>query len=141
MLIFKVLDDDRRDREASGLVRTGRIFGGLIDDIKRKYTFNFWQLPNSNRQQYINKFSGKEETLHLRLQRRSSSPVHIFLPLPLHCQPSPHHCLWGPLRQDDPQADCHDRGPGCRPSIRGSFLTLCRSASQPVGLNGPCLRL
>ena len=36
MLVFKVLDDDRRDREASGLVRTGRIFGGLIDDIKRK---------------------------------------------------------------------------------------------------------
>ena len=36
MLISKVLDDDRRDREASGLVRTGRIFGGLIDDIKRK---------------------------------------------------------------------------------------------------------
>merc|ERR550532_1370163 len=32
----EVLDDDRRDREASGLVRTGRIFGGLIDDIKRK---------------------------------------------------------------------------------------------------------
>ena len=31
-----MLDDDRRDREASGLVRTGRIFGGLIDDIKRK---------------------------------------------------------------------------------------------------------
>ena len=36
LIIFKVLDDDRRDREASGLVRTGRIFGGLIDDIKRK---------------------------------------------------------------------------------------------------------
>jgi sodium bicarbonate transporter 10 len=31
-----VIDDDRRSREASGLVRTGRIFGGLIDDIKRK---------------------------------------------------------------------------------------------------------
>ena len=36
ILISQVLDDDRRDREASGLVRTGRIFGGLIDDIKRK---------------------------------------------------------------------------------------------------------
>ena len=31
-----VIDDDRRNREASGLVRTGRLFGGLIDDIKRK---------------------------------------------------------------------------------------------------------
>ena len=25
-----------RNREASGLVRTGRLFGGLINDIKRK---------------------------------------------------------------------------------------------------------
>ena len=31
-----VIDDDRRNREASGLVRTGRLFGGLINDIKRK---------------------------------------------------------------------------------------------------------
>jgi len=31
-----VIDDDRRSREASGLVRTGRLFGGLINDIKRK---------------------------------------------------------------------------------------------------------
>ena len=31
-----VLDDDRRSREASGLIRTGRLFGGLIGDIKRK---------------------------------------------------------------------------------------------------------
>ena len=30
------IDDDRRNREASGLVRTGRLFGGLINDIKRK---------------------------------------------------------------------------------------------------------
>ena len=30
------IDDDRRNREASGLVRSGRLFGGLIDDIKRK---------------------------------------------------------------------------------------------------------
>ena len=32
-----VIDDDRRNREASGLVRSGRLFGGLINDIKRKY--------------------------------------------------------------------------------------------------------
>jgi sodium bicarbonate transporter 10 len=31
-----VIDDDRRNREASGLVRTGRLFGGLINDIKRR---------------------------------------------------------------------------------------------------------
>ena len=31
-----VIDDDRRSREKSGLVRTGRLFGGLINDIKRK---------------------------------------------------------------------------------------------------------
>ena len=31
-----IIDDDRRSREESGLIRTGRIFGGLIDDIKRK---------------------------------------------------------------------------------------------------------
>lgn len=31
-----VIDDDRRSREASGLVRTGKLFGGLINDIKRK---------------------------------------------------------------------------------------------------------
>ena len=30
------IDDDRRNREASGLVRTCRLFGGLINDIKRK---------------------------------------------------------------------------------------------------------
>ena len=29
------IDDDRRNREASGLVRTGKLFGGLINDIKR----------------------------------------------------------------------------------------------------------
>ena len=31
-----IIDDDRRNREASGLVRTGRLCGGLINDIKRK---------------------------------------------------------------------------------------------------------
>lgn len=30
------VDEDRRMREASGLVRTGRFFGGLLNDIKRK---------------------------------------------------------------------------------------------------------
>ena len=29
------IDDDRRNRESSGLVRTGKFFGGLINDIKR----------------------------------------------------------------------------------------------------------
>ena len=31
------IDDDRRNREASGLVRTGKFFGGLINDIKRQW--------------------------------------------------------------------------------------------------------
>ena len=31
------IDDDRRNREASGLVRTGKFFGGLINDIKRHW--------------------------------------------------------------------------------------------------------
>ena len=36
-----VIDDDRRNRESSGLVRTGRLFGGLLNDIKRKYP-HYW---------------------------------------------------------------------------------------------------
>ena len=32
-------DEERKQREDSGLVRTGRLFGGLIDDIKRKRPF------------------------------------------------------------------------------------------------------
>ena len=32
-------EDEEREREESGLVRTGRIFGGLIQDIKRKKPF------------------------------------------------------------------------------------------------------
>jgi sodium bicarbonate transporter 10 len=31
-----VEEDEQVMREASGLVRTGRLFGGLINDIKRK---------------------------------------------------------------------------------------------------------
>ena len=31
--------EDRRMREASGLIRTGKLFGGLINDIKRKRPF------------------------------------------------------------------------------------------------------
>ena len=34
--VEEAFDDDRRNREASGLVRTGRFFGGLINDVKRK---------------------------------------------------------------------------------------------------------
>jgi len=33
------IDEDRRMREASGLVRTKRFFGGLLNDIKRKKPF------------------------------------------------------------------------------------------------------
>lgn len=29
-------EDEAKEREESGLVRTGRLFGGLINDIKRK---------------------------------------------------------------------------------------------------------
>jgi sodium bicarbonate transporter 10 len=29
-------DEERKQREEAGLVRTGRLFGGLINDIKRK---------------------------------------------------------------------------------------------------------
>ena len=29
------IDEDRRMREASGLVRTNKYFGGLLNDIKR----------------------------------------------------------------------------------------------------------
>ncbi|XP_059080880.1 sodium bicarbonate cotransporter 3-like isoform X1 [Tigriopus californicus] len=39
------IDEDRRMREQSGLVRSGRLFGGLIEDIKRKkphYLSDLW---------------------------------------------------------------------------------------------------
>ena len=32
-------EEEKREREESGLVRTGRLFGGLIQDIKRKKPF------------------------------------------------------------------------------------------------------
>ena len=35
------IDDDRRNRESSGLVRTGKLFGGLINDIKRNGLLHF----------------------------------------------------------------------------------------------------
>lgn len=35
--VENAIDDDRRNREASGLVRTGKFFGGLINDIKRHW--------------------------------------------------------------------------------------------------------
>ena len=33
------IDEDRRMREASGLVRTKKLFGGLLNDMKRKKPF------------------------------------------------------------------------------------------------------
>ena len=32
-------EEEAKEREESGLVRTGRLFGGLINDIKRKKPF------------------------------------------------------------------------------------------------------
>jgi len=34
-------EEEERLREEGGLVRTGRLFGGLINDIKRKQPFYF----------------------------------------------------------------------------------------------------
>ena len=40
-LIVDEEDEEARLREESGLIRTGRLFGGLINDIKRKKPF-YW---------------------------------------------------------------------------------------------------
>ena len=43
-------------REASGLVRSGRIFGGLIDDIKRKKPFYISDFLHALHPQCISSF-------------------------------------------------------------------------------------
>ena len=45
-----------RMREASGLVRSGRIFGGLIDDIKRKKPFYISDFLHALHPQCISSF-------------------------------------------------------------------------------------
>ena len=50
------IDEDRRMREASGLVRTGRWFGGLVDDIKRKKPFYISDFFHAMHPQCISSF-------------------------------------------------------------------------------------
>ena len=51
-----VIDDDRRSRESSGLVRTGRLFGGLLKDIKRKYPYYWSDFKDGFHPQCISSF-------------------------------------------------------------------------------------
>ena len=50
------IDEDRRMREASGLVRTKRLFGGLLNDIKRKKPFYVSDLLHGLHPQCLSSF-------------------------------------------------------------------------------------
>ena len=50
------IDEDRRMREASGLVRTKRFFGGLMNDIKRKKPFYVSDLLHGLHPQCLSSF-------------------------------------------------------------------------------------
>ena len=50
------IDEDRRMREASGLVRSKRLFGGLLNDIKRKKPFYISDLLHGLHPQCLSSF-------------------------------------------------------------------------------------